>query len=573
MEHPARLDEEFLIEEWRCWKERGGGGRCLQLPGRIDEVFEPEERREVQITIQGFAGEAWREVAEEIMHKKSWEQLQQGERLLERLLRCVQESWDTHPDDEILDSFEPRPQFRKLKSSVPPIDRSDLLRTWLRSCDQNHPDCRADGSNHHPERVISVRQDDANRLQLHELECGVEYVALSYCWGNKSQEQKPYLTTDENFQRRKDEGFNYNDLPKLFQDAITVTRELGKTYLWIDALCIIQGNEEDWKSQGTKMEHIFASAYCTLAPSSAFEWKEGFLNTRRARNTGLPLCRTNPAKSFRRLVDEGPLNKRAWVLQERVLSRRTVFFTSSGIYWECGEGVRCDNFVKIECPLTRSYMIDSNFPRRLITSGILPTIKFLQELIENYTRRDITVITDRIAAFTGLITRLEKALETEGKYGVFSCALPRLLLWKRPDSKTEPIGYDHPIPSWSWMAYPGRIEFMTTLPLSVSKYLHLDNDVLRVKVHTFENCHIRPRNKSHGIYSGQKRVGLLFFDTARVEFLNYVIIGRRASRTDDDLYYILVVGKAKSVGRYQRLGVGEVQARCVTKQCNDAELI
>ncbi|KAB8216371.1 heterokaryon incompatibility protein-domain-containing protein [Aspergillus novoparasiticus] len=364
MKYAARLDEEFLIEEWRYWGERGGRRWLRLVDQRVGEGLERGDRQELREALQGVAGERWREVAQEISNQGYWEHLQQRdglrERLGERLVRWAEESWASQTDDEVMNSFKPLPQphlidhfrepplFGRPKSSVPPIDRSELLRIWLRSCDRDHPDCRADGSNHHPARVISVGEDDANGLQLLELECGVEYVALSYCWGRMADEQKPYLTTDENFQSRKEIGFNYNDLPKLFQDAITVTRELGKKYLWIDALCIIQGNKEDWKNEGTKMEHIFASAYCTLAPSSAFGWKEGFLNTYRARKPGVSLCGPNPVKYFRRLVDDGPLNKRAWVLQERVLSRRTVFFTSSGIYWECGEGVRCDNFVKLK---------------------------------------------------------------------------------------------------------------------------------------------------------------------------------------------------------------------------------
>jgi hypothetical protein len=35
-----------------------------------------------------------------------------------------------------------------------------------------------------------------------------------------------------------------DNLPAVFEDAITVTRELGETYLWIDALCVLETEEE-----------------------------------------------------------------------------------------------------------------------------------------------------------------------------------------------------------------------------------------------------------------------------------------------------------------------------------------
>jgi hypothetical protein len=45
-------------------------------------------------------------------------------------------------------------------------------------------------------------------------------------------------------------------------------------------------------------------------------------------------------------VEQGELNKRGWVLQERALSRRTMHFTETQTYWECGEGVWCETFTK-----------------------------------------------------------------------------------------------------------------------------------------------------------------------------------------------------------------------------------
>ncbi|KAK4206045.1 hypothetical protein QBC37DRAFT_301586, partial [Rhypophila decipiens] len=92
-----------------------------------------------------------------------------------------------------------------------------------------------------------------------------------------------------------------------FQDAIQVTRALGKKYLWIDALCIIQGPDGDWKSEAETMANIFACAYCTIAAGT------------------LTTC----AFDFDKDVDRGTLMKRAWVLQERVLSRRIIHFTSA----------------------------------------------------------------------------------------------------------------------------------------------------------------------------------------------------------------------------------------------------
>jgi hypothetical protein len=54
-------------------------------------------------------------------------------------------------------------------------------------------------------------------------------------------------------------------MPRAFQDAIDITRQLGIRYLWIDSLCIIQGFEGDWEEQSSIMGDIYAHSFCTLA--------------------------------------------------------------------------------------------------------------------------------------------------------------------------------------------------------------------------------------------------------------------------------------------------------------------
>ena len=181
------------------------------------------------------------------------------------------------------------------------------------------------------------------------------YVALSHCWGGPTEEEKnQFCTTGNNYQRRL-RGFSMDDLPKTFQDAVRVTRVLGVRFLWIDALCINQTNPEredsDWKKEAGHMEEVFSSAYVTIAATSATNWKEGFLMREsipqpiQAQDDSGELNRLpDELNDFKKAVDAGPLNQRAWVLQERVLSRRTIHFTRSHTYWECGKTVRCDDF-------------------------------------------------------------------------------------------------------------------------------------------------------------------------------------------------------------------------------------
>jgi hypothetical protein len=51
---------------------------------------------------------------------------------------------------------------------------------------------------------------------------------------------------------------------------------------------------------------------------------------------------------FHKDVELSRLNTRGWVLQERALSRRTIFFTSTQVYWECGAGIHCETLTRLE---------------------------------------------------------------------------------------------------------------------------------------------------------------------------------------------------------------------------------
>jgi heterokaryon incompatibility protein (HET) len=136
-----------------------------------------------------------------------------------------------------------------------------------------------------------------------------------------------------------------------------VTRQPGKEYIWIDSLCIIQEQEgnADWLAQASDMENIFVSAYCTIAATSTNDWNDGFLPRKPIQRPAFPLFQLednlgrriyidNEIDNFEKEVDGAPLNQRAWVLQERLLSSRTIHFAANHIFWECGDVVRCNNF-------------------------------------------------------------------------------------------------------------------------------------------------------------------------------------------------------------------------------------
>lgn len=235
--------------------------------------------------------------------------------------------------------------------------RFTLLREWLRRCNESHS-CNGtfvETKTFLPTRLLYVgntNDPDSLRLVLATRIDGAKYIALSHRWGKISEDEKEeFCTTKDNVNQRLS-NFDISDLPKTFQDAIKVTRELHVSYLWIDSLCIIQAGDDgkDWESEAKLMESVYSSAYCTIAATSARDMKDGFLD-RKVSTEYLYVQDTSGQRfyicagtdDFEVDVDKAELNTRAWVMQERVLSRRIIHFSANQMYWECGKGVHCEN--------------------------------------------------------------------------------------------------------------------------------------------------------------------------------------------------------------------------------------
>jgi hypothetical protein len=103
-----------------------------------------------------------------------------------------------------------------------------------------------------------------------------------------------------------------------------------------------------------RLQDVYSGAYCTIAATSAVDSKAGFLERSvcsdyiHIQNTsGRQFYLCMEVDDFGNDVDNAPLNKRAWVLQERVLSRRTIQFSANQVYFECGDGVWCKSLTKL----------------------------------------------------------------------------------------------------------------------------------------------------------------------------------------------------------------------------------
>ncbi|KAF2267247.1 hypothetical protein CC78DRAFT_593772, partial [Lojkania enalia] len=258
----------------------------------------------------------------------------------------------------------------------------------------------------------------------------------------------------------------FNHFPKTFGDAIKITKALGADYLWIDSLCIVQDSAGDWDHESQKMEKVFISANCVLDASAVKSSHDGLFIPRQrdyiwiAPKNVEPFYLYETIEDYDRDVSHAPLNSRAWALQERALAHRTIHFAERQIYWECGQVVRCESLAKMHSTQA-SFLANPKFPELAAGSSLNQRIKVFQDLYSKCSRMQLSFAEDRPIAIVGLENRLLHSFERIGGFGVFNSFFHQSLLWRRGEDEICLKRIEgRSIPTWSWMAHTGGIDYI-----------------------------------------------------------------------------------------------------------------
>lgn len=297
------------------------------------------------------------------------------------------------------------------------------------------------------------------------------YMALSHCWGGRIT---PLLTTETI------QSFNtalpYSDLPANFQDAITITRELGVRYLWIDSLCIIQDSKDDWKVESMKMADVYRHAVVTISALSSPGSTHGIFppNPRpisptntvklsgRIESHEVNISRKNTKSEYlTALALKCPLYRRGWCLQEMVLSPRQLLYGEKQMYWQCPHGFRDAEgtgpgpgrrfpgpaFGTLASILYADILRPSSPARAEYDIDIVLTEYY--NLVQDYSHRKLSFGSDKLPALAGIVQRLHRAIGGDYIAGLWSKDLHRGLSWRAEGMSTRHVKPSR-APSWSW---------------------------------------------------------------------------------------------------------------------------
>ena len=417
--------------------------------------------------------------------------------------------------------------YPRLDTETPSVNTGDGTsweRTieWLDECATKHTKCQSKREfirkEWHPTRLLDLNpptpsHDDDLRLVLRDEDSpSGEYMTLSHCWG-KSRLLNLTNDTLERFRQR----IALDELSKTFQDAVAITRRLGIRYLWIDSLCIIQGDEADWQRESSTMGKVYSRSFLNIGATGAVDGSVGCFRERDHVRVGRPVvlkpdCMTHEEyyqpyqvveqQFLERNLLAQPLLQRGWVFQERFLTSRMLHFGSEQLFWECGEMTTCETFpahLAIHGQ-NRSFM-DADFIKQVGTgsskqrgggqNGSPPTgetgsgtmdakdealqkellagqrLRLWYDIVAEYSTKQFTMSYDKLIALSGVAQQYveswsqeaEESEEKEERYlaGLWKSDICRGLLWNVINGAGT-RAQKWRAPTWSWASLDGCVE-------------------------------------------------------------------------------------------------------------------
>lgn len=168
----------------------------------------------------------------------------------------------------------------------------------------------------HSTRQLDFRLVDVNDMCIVPAPWKARYIALSYVWGQTGRPHLKLMSFNaEDLSQLMALKSYASEIPYTIRDAITVVRNLGERYLWIDSLCLLQG--DDWELQGRMADLFYEIAEFTIVAAgneNPFEGLEGVP----------PTTRRTPSKPIK---DIAPGLKLTEVSDVDILLQKSVYRT------------------------------------------------------------------------------------------------------------------------------------------------------------------------------------------------------------------------------------------------------
>ena len=353
--------------------------------------------------------------------------------------------------DKVDRNLERTPRLRSAEELQSGLLNYSLIKSWL------HPPCTTSDCMSPRGAQPGLVLIDVAQRKLCTAPQGANYIALSYIWGNI--DPYPGASLESRSADEHDSGMLLPQLPQTVEDALLITQRLGEQYLWVDAYCLNQHDPVVLSQQVKDMDAIYENAFLTIVAASGENSNTGITGVSKPLHpTEQPTVSTAAGdlnatflKDFSAVYESCPLNKRAWTLQEAVLSTRLLFLTDHNYYMRC----RCAVYLDI---LSGPATLQS---KRQSYGDLFNITRFHFEgysaAIQQYTSRKMSNPSDALNALAGLLHRIERKSKERFFLGLPESEFVNALLWT--PVKNQPFFRRDGFPSWAWCGGVGEVEY------------------------------------------------------------------------------------------------------------------
>ncbi|KAF2671466.1 HET-domain-containing protein [Microthyrium microscopicum] len=341
-----------------------------------------------------------------------------------------------------------------------------FIQKQLAECIESHPECSSRGSVSLPLRVLDLSAGlDSIKLVVDPPRLGV-FAALSYCWGDIGKHPDRMLTKDSITAMQQ--NISWTSLFPLFRDAVTIATKLNIPYLWIDCLCIIQDDSQDWELESSKMADYYGNALITISADCNISPEQPLLAIRdewwRARTfllkgSGQHFYARRLHSSLRNkwTLHTNPLAARGWAWQENLISRRVIHYLDSEVVWECRRLSRSeDGFLDSSQLWGRYTQTPYDLCQAFAGMATSPAKQWLK-CIETFSGRLLTYEKDRLPAISGIAKIMHEKLGAEYLAGLWRSSLIEGMMWNTLSLSRAYVPNSNP--SWSWSSVAGKITY------------------------------------------------------------------------------------------------------------------
>ncbi|PSN69287.1 HET-domain-containing protein [Corynespora cassiicola Philippines] len=374
----------------------------------------------------------------------------------------------------------------------------EIVREWMAECSNNNA-CGPHNGRFPRSVVLYLIECQTRKIIRWDSKDKVDYAALSYVWGNSV----PRITEDTHLRSLPDV------CPNVIEDALTVTKNLGIPFLWVDCFCI-SSNPSTKHQQIARMDLVYKHSKVTIIAASSSGADYGLPGVGMARmNHPVQLnLASNLFTSISPSVDpihtSSIYNTRGWTYQEQFFSQRQLIFTDTELYFKCSRQLSRESFGVVMSHYHRNglqpthqlrdkYLKHSkNHGYRYYTGtmGLYrredtenqekpQSLSFFETHVENYTRRNLTYASDSLAAVQSILDRfLYEKPPIEHIYGIpfipdnevhqgpssrglknYELDVACGLLWTH-GTMFIPRCRRWDFPSWSWCGWEGEVHWL-----------------------------------------------------------------------------------------------------------------